>query len=470
MYENHFGLKEKPFSLLPDPDYLLLGSKHRMAYNLLEYGLSYSDGFTVITGEIGCGKTTLVQQLLRSTGPQITFAFISDTIRLQGEILERVLMAFGLKTDAQNNKWTDKFKRFSEYAIDEYANGRRLVVIIDEAQNMDLEALEELRVLSNINSGKNLLVQIILIGQPELRQKLSDPRLQQFAQRIGKLYHLMPLDHEETREYIHHRITVAGGKPSLFTDEACEIIFASSGGVPRIINQLCDSALVYGYGMDKKTIDRHVLEPVLSDQAHAWTVAPTASPPSASELFLIHQSLGNSPTEANTDNKTTRKLPLLPPAGLLDLSRLDPDTDSKPSEHPRDETLNFETQQFGDDTTTDSTAVVRGAYYTSATSYHRQRFGLPMNGSVSDTEWLDIVCENDRARVKNLFTQYQKQDSNSFAVTTTIEDASTKRMLVDLTFESSENNVKGWLKKGSGNTNLKLNIEERFTASATNNI
>jgi len=461
MFENHFGFKEKPFSLLPDPDYLLLGSKHRMAYNLLEYGLNFSDGFTVITGEIGCGKTTLVQHLLRNTGPQVTFAFISDTIRLQGEILERVLMAYGLQTDAQNSKWTDKFQRFSEFAINEYAQGRRLVVIIDEAQNMDLEALEELRVLSNINSGKNLLVQIILTGQPELRQKLSDPKLRQFAQRIGKLYHLLPLDHEETQEYIHHRLSTAGGKTSLFTDEACDIVFKSSGGVPRVINQLCDSALIYGYGMNKTTIDRDVLIPVLSDQNHAWTVTPSTPPRNQSELSLpkIFEDI---PPDSNTNNQGSHKHPRLPSAELLDLSRLDTTINSKPAESAEGKTLDFNSQKSESILASEGTTTVRDTYYVSADAHHRQQFGLPMEDDISSIEWLSIVCENDRERVRELYSQYRNQESTSFTVTTTIEDANEKRKLVNLAFETAESNEKNWLKKGLGNKILRLDIKDRF--------
>jgi len=456
MFENHFGFKEKPFSLLPDPDYLLLGPKHRIAYNLLEYGLNFSDGFTVITGEIGCGKTTLVQHLLRKTGPQVTFAFISDTIRLQGEILERVLMAYGLQTDAQNSKWTDKFQRFSEFAINEYAQGKRLVVIIDEAQNMDLEALEELRVLSNINSGKNLLVQIILTGQPELRQKLSDPKLRQFAQRIGKLYHLLPLEREETQEYIHHRLTTAGGKASLFTDEACDIVFKSSEGVPRVINQLCDSALIYGYGMNKTIIDRDVLISVLSDQNHAWTITPSTSPNlsqlSPPEIFE------DIPPDSNTNSQASHKHPHLPSTELLDLSRLD----LKLTENAEDKTLDFNTQKSGGILASEETTTIRDTYYVSADAHHRQQFGLPMEDDISSIEWLNIVCENDRERVRELYSQYRNQESTNFTVTTTIEDASEKRKLVNLVFENDENNEKSWLKKGLGNKTLRLDIKDRF--------
>jgi type II secretory pathway predicted ATPase ExeA len=466
MYESHYGLKEKPFSLLPDPDYLMLGSKHKMAYNLLEYGLDYSDGFTIISGEVGCGKTTLIQQLLKNTGTHITFALISDTIRLQGEILERVLMAYGLETAAHNDKWTDKFKRFREFAIDEYSQGRRLVIIIDEAQGMDVEALEELRVLSNINIGKNLLVQIILSGQPELRAKLSDPKLKQFAQRIGKLYHLMPLSHTETIEYIHHRITVAGGNPNLFTDEACEIVFVSSSGVPRVINQLCDSALVYGYGMDKKQIDRHVLAPVLSDQVHAWTVTPKTSPPNSGDLALIHKSVDESSLNSSDNHQRVYKLPLQQLDEPQDPVQPKPEAVPESYEILEDETLSFNAHDLENN---DTATIIRGMYYISASDFHRQHFGLPISGSVSNIEWLDIVCENERERVKNLFAQYLDQDLSSFTVTTTIEDSNEKRTLVNLAFEVSENDSSNWLKKGRYNQSLILNIENRLTSHATNN-
>lgn len=272
MYKSYYGLTDRPFSLLPDPDYLWLGPKHRMAFSLLEYGLNYSEGFTVITGEIGCGKTTLVRQLLKTAGPLVTFGFIADTIRLQGEILERVLLSLGL--EIPEGGWSEKFQLFSDFAIDEYAKGRRLVVIVDEAQNMDIEALEELRVLSNINSEKDLLIQIILTGQPELRNKLLDPKLKQFAQRVGKLYHLLPLSKDETYDYIRHRVSIAGGSPELFSDAACKLVYKSSNGVPRVINQLCDTALVYGYGLDNPIIDEAVMESVNADHYQAWGTDP----------------------------------------------------------------------------------------------------------------------------------------------------------------------------------------------------
>jgi general secretion pathway protein A len=272
MYESHYGLTGQPFSLLPDPDYLWLGRNHKVAYLILQNALMNSEAFTVLTGEIGCGKTTLIRQLMRSVGPQVTFGLISDTVRLKGEILERVLLAFGL--EVSTGGWTEKFNRFTEFTVNEYAHGKRVVVIVDEAQNLDRKALEELRVLSNINAEKDLLVQIILTGQPELRKKLSDSRLQQFAQRISKLYHLMPLDSGETRDYIRHRLSLVGGNPELFSDAACDRVYRESSGIPRIINQLCDTALIYAYGLEKDQIDDSVIELVTVDQEAAWTVSP----------------------------------------------------------------------------------------------------------------------------------------------------------------------------------------------------
>ncbi|HIP53602.1 MAG TPA: general secretion pathway protein [Chromatiales bacterium] len=305
MYEDYYGLREKPFSLLPDPNYLMFSSKHRLAYSLLEYGLNYSEGFTIITGEIGCGKTTLVRHLLKSAGPLVTFGFISDTIRLKGEILERVLLAFGLEVREEGDGWTEKFQRFAEFAVDEYSKGRRLVVVVDEAQNMDEEALEELRVLSNLNAEQDLLIQIILTGQPELRMKLATPRLKQFAQRIGKLYHLLPLDSQETQDYIHHRIQVAGGDPNLFTNDACDVAFEGSGGVPRLINQLCDTALVYGYGLEKQVIDKEIMDMVLQDRMDAWVMKPEVPPPGPADQILVEATNNTDESGSSISNTQT---------------------------------------------------------------------------------------------------------------------------------------------------------------------
>jgi type II secretory pathway predicted ATPase ExeA len=243
MYESFYKLKEKPFTLLPDPGFLYLSDKHRMALTLLEYGLTNHAGFTVISGEIGAGKTTLIRHLLNNVDQEFTVGLISNTHRSFGELLQWVLLAFNLEHKDMSK--VEMHQRFVEFIIDEYAHNRRTVLIVDEAQNMDAETLEELRMLSNINADKDQALQVVLSGQRELRETLRSPELVQFAQRIAVDYHLDALSESETAGYIRHRLEVAGGDPDIFTARACAAIHRYSNGVPRLINLLCDTALVY---------------------------------------------------------------------------------------------------------------------------------------------------------------------------------------------------------------------------------
>ena len=237
MYEHFYGLREKPFSLLPDPEFLYPSHKHRMAMTLLEYGLSNQTSFSVITGGIGTGKTTLIRHLLNQIGRDITVGLITNTHRSFGDLLQWVLMAFNLEYAGKDK--IALYQIFIDFLIREYARNRRTILIVDEAQNMSPETLEELRMLSNINTGKDQVLQVFLVGQPGLRDTLRRPDLEQFAQRIAVDYHLEGLNAAETREYIRHRIIIAGGDPDLFEDAACEAIYRHSGGVPRLINLLC---------------------------------------------------------------------------------------------------------------------------------------------------------------------------------------------------------------------------------------
>ena len=245
MYETFYKLREKPFTLLPDPGFLFLSKKHRMALTLLEYGLMNHAGFTVISGDIGAGKTTLIRHLLDHMDREHTVGLITNTHRSFGELLQWILLAFNL--DYTNLDKVGMYRRFIDFIIDEYAQNRRVVLIVDEAQNMAAETLEELRMLSNVNADKDQALQVILVGQRELRDTLRRPDLVQFAQRISVDYHLEPLSEEETVGYIRHRIEVAGGNPLLFEEEACRAVHRYSNGVPRLINLLCDTSLVYGY-------------------------------------------------------------------------------------------------------------------------------------------------------------------------------------------------------------------------------
>jgi len=264
MYESFFGLKEKPFSLLPDPDFLFMSSKHSLALSILEYSLAGQAGFSAITGDIGSGKTTLIRTLLRRIGRDITLGLISNTHSGLTDITAWALAAFGRGSNAQSD--AEIYQELMHFLIGEYGAGRRCVLIVDEAQNLTVEALEELRLLSNINSDKDLLLQIILVGQPELLAKLKSPELAQFVQRISISYHLSPLTYLETRRYVRHRLEVAGAKRPVFSDTAIGAVQYFSGGVPRVINSICDMALVYGLADNKTDIDLDVVLRVIGDR------------------------------------------------------------------------------------------------------------------------------------------------------------------------------------------------------------
>ncbi len=275
MYESFYKLREKPFTLLPDPGFLFLSNKHRMALTLLEYGLMNQAGFTVISGDIGTGKTTLIRHLLDHMDREHTVGLISNTHRSFGELLQWILLAFNL--EYANLGKVEMYRRFIDFIIDEYAHNRRVVLIVDEAQNMAAETLEELRMLSNVNADKDQALQVILVGQRELRDTLRRPDLVQFAQRISVDYHLEPLSEEETVDYIRHRIEVAGGNPRLFEEDACQAVYRYSNGVPRLINLLCDTALVYGYAEQQEQIDSTLVTDVAREKQQGG-IFPTFHP------------------------------------------------------------------------------------------------------------------------------------------------------------------------------------------------
>jgi general secretion pathway protein A len=264
MYESFFGLNEKPFSLLPDPDFLFMSSKHSLALSILEYSLAGQAGFCAITGDIGSGKTTLIRALLRRIGRDVTLGLISNTHSGLTDITGWALAAFGRGSNAQTD--AEVYQELMHFLIGEYGAGRRCVLVVDEAQNLTVEALEELRLLSNINSDKDLLLQIILVGQPELLAKLKSPELAQFAQRISISYHLTPLNYLDTRHYIRHRLEVAGADRPIFSDTAIGAVQYFSGGVPRVINGICDMAMVYGLADNKTDIDLDLVLRVIGDR------------------------------------------------------------------------------------------------------------------------------------------------------------------------------------------------------------
>ena len=265
MYESFFGLSEKPFSLLPDPDFLYYTKQHKLALTMLEYGMSSQAGFTVITGEIGAGKTTLIRKLLEKDDPSVTVGLLNNTMVADlKELLSWIAFSFGLEFDGKTH--VELYNDFIHFLIEEYGEGRRCVMIIDEAQQLGVAMLEQVRMLSNINSGKHLLIQFILVGQPELRDILRLPELVQFAQRIAVDYHLKRLTEAETEEYIQHRVKMAGGDDKLFHKETCHLIWKYSKGIPRLINVLSDTALVYGFSEQRSQVDLELMREVIKDK------------------------------------------------------------------------------------------------------------------------------------------------------------------------------------------------------------
>jgi general secretion pathway protein A len=264
VYEIFYGLREKPFSLTPDPHFLYLARHHVMALTMLEYGVTQQAGFILITGEVGSGKTTLIRHLLGRLDKEFTVGLISNTHQNFGALLQWIALAFGIEFQGKQN--VELYQALIGFLIDQYGKGQRVVLIVDEAQNLSARTLEELRVLSNINADRHLVLQIVLVGQPELRDKFRRPDLRQFAQRISVDYHLRVLEREETHAYVQHRLTVAGAREKTFEPEAIELVHARTGGVPRLINSLCDTALVYGFAERRRIIDAELMAQVAQDR------------------------------------------------------------------------------------------------------------------------------------------------------------------------------------------------------------
>jgi len=277
MYEAYYQLREKPFSILPDPDLIYWGRMHTMAFTMLEFGIMNNAGFTVITGEIGSGKTTLLRYLLRRISPSVTVGLISSSPQGRHELLQMILMSLEQSFEGD---YPILFKRLQDFLHGQFANGRRTILIIDEAQNLEPEALEHLRMLSNINADKFQILQLILVGQPQLRDALMAPKLHQFAQRISSDFHLSPLDSKEVAKYIDFRLEAVGARHLLFTEEACALIAIATGGIPRMINVLCDTALVYGFAGERKVVDQDIVREVIADkQQHSMFPFKSLSSP-----------------------------------------------------------------------------------------------------------------------------------------------------------------------------------------------
>lgn len=258
MYSDFFGLNEKPFSITPDPRYLYMTDRHSDALAHLIYGIRESGGFIQLTGEVGTGKTTLIRSLLEQMPEAARLAVILNPNLSAIEFLAAICLELGIELPAQHTR-SSLIIALNRYLLDAHSQGIRVVLIVDEAQTLDAELLEQVRLLTNLETTKQKLLQIILIGQPELRELLARPDMRQIAQRITGRFHLEPLNGAETRAYVRHRMRVAGAQHEVFSAGAVRRLFRYSGGVPRLINVIADRALLAGYTMDAPAISARIV-------------------------------------------------------------------------------------------------------------------------------------------------------------------------------------------------------------------
>jgi len=259
MYKDFYKLKESPFNITSDPDFFFSSSRHEEAFSHLMYGIGSRKGIIVITGEIGTGKTTLCRTLLNRLDKTVKTALILNPNFSDLQLLQMIINDLDIRYTKKTK--LDLVGAITLFLIDESAKGHNVAVIIDECQNLNIRQLEQIRLLSNLETEKEKLLQIILVGQPELGEKLKNPALRQLTQRVTVRYHILPLQKEEVGDYIKHRLKVAGATPKLlFTPEAVDAIFAVSQGTPRVINTICDRALLAGFTRGTFTIDHSLIQ------------------------------------------------------------------------------------------------------------------------------------------------------------------------------------------------------------------
>ena len=292
MYNEFYSLTEKPFSITPNPKFLYHSKQHAHAITYLEYGIEENAGFILLTGEIGTGKTTLVRYILNEIVDKRDVAVVFNTNVSGGQLLELILQEFNIRPNVDDK--AGNLDKLYVYLIRSYAKGNQPLLIIDEGQNLNEEALEEVRMLSNLQTDDKVLLQIMLVGQPELKEKLNNPTLAQLNQRITVNYHLNELSEEDTKEYIGMRMMKAGGDPQIFSDESVSKIFEASMGVPRIINMLCDTALVYGFADELELIGPKIIEQVIKDRAGMGLLAGRNEGPTADKAGMASDGLADS--------------------------------------------------------------------------------------------------------------------------------------------------------------------------------
>ena len=315
MYLEPFKLKELPFRLSPDPQFLYLSKQHARAKAYMESTIWFTDGFVVITGEIGSGKTTLIESFLKEVPTDVVVAQINQTQVSAIDFLQAVLVQFGFSPFKMRKG--ELISTLNHFLIEQYAAGRKVLLIVDEAQNLSMRVLEEIRMLSGVETTKEKVLRIILAGQPELNHKLDDPALEQLAQRVRLRFHLQNLTEAETQSYIQHRLDVAGaGDRELFTPDTYPEIFRYTGGVPRLVNTLCDTGMMAAYTADRGIVTHEDIASAVVElqwaeyeaRPHRYRTeepqpAPRAAPARAGDRVLGHVLVA-------ADGRTVQEVPL----------------------------------------------------------------------------------------------------------------------------------------------------------------
>lgn len=263
MYLDFFGLRDYPFRITPDTDYLFMSSAHSRAMAYMEYAIFNREGFVVITGEIGSGKTTLIKKLLSEIDDTILVAKIFQTQLDEVELLQAILVEFGLNPFAA--KKVELLNMLNQFLVESYLNGKQVLLIIDDAQNLSKRVLEEITMLSSVETQKEKILHVILAGQPELNHKLEAPDMEQLLQRVSLRYHVRALTEDETKEYVIHRLKVGGLDDQVFENAIYPFIYEYSGGIPRLINTLCDTALTCSYADNEKAVNNDEFDSAINE-------------------------------------------------------------------------------------------------------------------------------------------------------------------------------------------------------------
>jgi len=330
MYQSYFGLAEEPFSIAPDPRYLYMSQRHQEALAHLLYGVNGGGGFVLLTGEVGAGKTTVCRCLLEQIPESCDVAYIFNPRQTVAELLSTLCAEFGIAYPCGNTSVKVYVDCINAYLLDAHARGRHTVLIIDEAQNLSADVLEQMRLLTNLETSQRKLLQIILLGQSELAVMLARPELRQLAQRVIARYHLGPLARQEVAAYVRHRLDVSGTQRQLFPDALIGLLYRLSGGIPRVINVICDRSLLGAYVQGKERVDRATLMQAAREVLHN----PAAQPRSMMRPLLIgllasmvlaavlYQSVAQSPASTKPVVKSGPSQPAVlsvPPVTLVSL-------------------------------------------------------------------------------------------------------------------------------------------------------